>query len=321
MNNAREPLADLYCPMQQKLTARERIERQKKDLRQERNATDLPLLQKLEACGVDWNNRYPCRSPACFRCRYINIRKQQRETVALLGNHKNEDIAWVTVVLDATSNIDGVAPIIAKSRQDTRNCFMSARRNDPQWNETNLIAWHEIDAVGAHHLPLLPPKRKALIPLLAPMSAQTILPTWVPTFHGLMLTNGLPVEEVALRFSKQWGHPHQVKVEMLNLRKKLLENLKCLASYSNKFHTTVSLAGNRPNHKVKEPWSIAWESQYFGFLNSAYRNSFESLRMKIGRYDPAVELDVCEQVEVLSPMPFIHDFTTYPMYNNTGLWR
>lgn len=79
--------------MQQKLTARERIERQKNDLREERNATDLPLLRKLEACGVDWNNRYPCRSPACFRCRYINIRKQQREAVALLGNHENEDIA------------------------------------------------------------------------------------------------------------------------------------------------------------------------------------------------------------------------------------
>jgi hypothetical protein len=307
--------------MERKLRARERFERTKEDLRLGRNPTDRALLAKLEACGVDWHHRYPCRSPACFRCRYINIRKQQRETVARLGHRRNEDIALVTVVLGATSNIDGVTPIIAKSRQDTRNCFMSARRRNSQWNDTDFIAWHEIDAVGAQHLPLLPPKRKALIPLLAPMAAQTILPTWLPTFHGLMFTNGLPVEEIASQFGKQWKHEHQVDVRMLRTRDALRANLNNIASYANKFHTTVSLESRSSKHKVQEPWPVAWETKFFGWLDAAHRNSFESLRMKIGKYVPDVSLDVRKPVEVLSPMPFIHAFTAFPMYNNTGGWR
>ena len=218
-------------------------------------------------------------------------------------------------MLGATSNIDGVTPIIAKSRQDTRNCFMSARRRDSQWNDTDLIAWHEIDAVGAQHLPLLPPKRKALIPLLAPMAAQTILPTWLPTFHGLMFTNGLPVEEIASQFGKQWKHEHQVDVRMLRLKDALWANLNNLSSYANKFHTTVSL-----EEKVKEPWPVAWETKFFGWLNAAHRNPFESLRMKIGKCAPNVTSEVCSPIEVLSPMPFIHAFTAFPMYNNTGGW-
>ncbi len=132
-NNAPVPAANVSCGMNQKLNVRQRLERLLNELRQGRNPTDKALLDRLLACGVAWDGRHLCRTPACFRCREINIRKQQRETFNLLGHFQNHDLAWVTVVLGATSNINGLTPLtplIAKSGRDTRNCFVAARRGD-----------------------------------------------------------------------------------------------------------------------------------------------------------------------------------------------
>lgn len=300
--------------MRKKMGARERVERLKEETRAGRNATDKRLLEKLESCGVRLDGAFRCRTPACFRCRCINIRKQQRETALWLGHLRNEDLAFVTVVVGATNNTSGLSSLITKSRQDTRNCFVAARRRDPRWNGTHLRAWHEIDAVGAEHLPILPPKRKTLVPLLARMAAGTPV-TWLPTWRGLMWTNGLPADEIAAQFRRQWKHEHQVDVRMLKMTNTLRANLNNISSYANKFHTTVSLNG-----KVKEPWPVSWEAAYFGWLDSAQRNPFESLRLSVRQHVPNDQIEVCRAVEALSPMPFIHSFTSVPMCNNTGAW-
>ena len=121
-NTAPVPAANVSCGMNQKLNVRQRLERLLNELRQGRNPTDKALLDRLLACGVAWDG--------CHLCREINIRKQQRETFNLLGHFQNHDLAWVTVVLGATSNINGLTPLIAKSGRDTRNCFVAARRGD-----------------------------------------------------------------------------------------------------------------------------------------------------------------------------------------------
>ena len=159
----------------------------------------------------------------------------------------------MTVVLGATSNIGSLTPLIAKSRQDTRNCFASARRRDTRWHDTYLRGWHEIDAVGADHLPILPPDQKSLIPALAPMAAQTSLPTWIATWHGVMFRNGLSDDEIKCQFRRQWKLNHQVDVQPLDEEKPVTDNLNELSSYPNKFHTTTSLAGG-----FKDPWPVSW---------------------------------------------------------------
>ena len=313
--NSPVPAAQASIGMKPSPTARQRLERLRDALRAGHNPTDRPLLEKLDACGVGWNGRYLCRTPACFRCRQINIRRQQRESLTLLGHFKNHDLAWVTVVLGATSNINGLTPMIAKSRQDTRNCFVSARRRDPRWHDTYLRAWHEIDAVGADHLPILPPDRKSLIPALAPMAAQTSLPTWIPTWHAVMFRNGLSDDEIKCQFRRQWKLDHQVDVQPLDRDKAVTDNLNELSSYPNKFHTTTSLTGG-----FKDPWPVSWETKFFGLINAAQRNPFEGLRMTVQQFVPVHELDICKTVETSFPMPFIHTFTGVRMYNRTGVW-
>lgn len=315
LNNAPVPADDVFCCMQQKLTARQRMDRLRAALKAGHDPTDQPLLDRLEACGVGWNGRYRCRTPACFRCRFINIRKQQRDSVDLLGHFGNDDLAWVTVVIGATSNINGVTNLIAKNRQDTRNCVVSARLRDPRWHGTYLRAWHEIDAVGADHMPILPPDRKTLIPALAPIAAQTALPTWLPTWHGLMFRNGLSDHEIKYQFRRQWKLDHQVDVRPLDTSKTVDANLSELSSYSNKFHTTTTLDGG-----LKDPWPVTWETKFFGWISSVQRNPFESLRMTVHQSFPKEEIEVCKAVDCLSPMPFMHSFTGVPMYNNTEGW-
>lgn len=299
--------------MHNKLTAIQRVDRLRERLKSGANPTDEPLLKKLENCGVGWKGRYLCRTPACFRCRSINIRKQERDSASLLGHFANEDLAWVTVVLGGTSNIDGLTRLIGKSRQDTRNCFVSARRRDPRWHGTYLRAWHEIDAVGAQHMPILPPERRSLIPSLVPMASDTLLPTWLPTWHGLMFRNGLSLSEIKCQFSRQWKSDYQVDVKPLSMGQDVAANLTKLTSYANKFHTTVSLDGD-----VRDPWPLSWETKFFGWIDASHRNPFESLRMTIHQFVHEHEHDVCKAVKEMCPLPFSYSFTGVPMYNNTG---
>lgn len=308
-------MALLLCDMKNKTSPKERMDRLRDALRDHRNPNDKALLTKLERCGVDWNGRYRCRTPACHRCRRINRQQQERESVRLLGGLENADLAFVTVVLGATTDINGIGAIIAKSRQDTINRFAAARRYDERWHGTYLRAWHEIDAVGAEHMPLLPPKRRGLVPSLGPMPADSLTPMWVPTWHGIMMLDDLSVEEVTGEFRRQWQLDYQVDVRPVTAHKAVHENLSGISAYANKHHTTVSLA-----EKQTDPWPVHWEAQYFGWLTSAQRNPFEALRMTINQFSPKAENEVCKAVESLTPMPFIHSSTGLPMSYSTGAW-
>lgn len=311
-NNAGARAADVCFPMQYKLTAQDHRERVVTALRADANPTDASLLRKLERCGVDWANRYPCRSPACHPCRRRNIRRQQRESFRWFDHLSNAELAFVTVTLGATEDINGVTSMIKKSRKDTKNRFDAARRRDERWNEAYLMAWHEIDALGTVHMPLLGYKRRSLLTHWRGVGADVLAATWVPTWHGILRLNGLSLTEVKTELGKQWQINHQVEVRPFNPVRTLQQNLMRLTSYSNKFHCMTNLDG-----PVGELWPMRWQAQFFGWLDSAQRNSFESLRMTIlPSYADNDAVD--EAVGSSLPMPFIHSFSGVPMPYNTG---
>jgi hypothetical protein len=227
----------------------------------------------------------------------------------------NAELAFVTVTLGATDEIDGVTSMIKKSRKDTKNRFDAARRRDERWNEACLLAWHEVDALGSAHMPLLGSKRSSLLSHWRGVGTDVLAATWVPTWHGILRLNGLSLTEVKTEFGKQWQIDHQVDVRAFNPVRTLQQNLKRLTSYSNKFHCMTNLHG-----PVGELWPMPWQAQFYGWLDSAQRNPFEMLRMTIlpsfGTED--VAHDVCESVP---PMPFIHSSSGVPMSYNTGAFR
>lgn len=309
-NNAASPTDQLSCGMQKSLSAKQRMDLLREELLARRRPTDQHLVEKLGRCGNDWKDgRYPCRSPACPRCRRRNWTKQARETVELLGHFSNEELAFVTVVLPGTLDITGIEPLIAKSRRDTANRFKAARRIDEQWHGTYLRGWHEIDALAPDHFAILPPERLTLIPNLAPVALDGISPTWVPSWHSIMFTNGLALDDVADQFRRQWKLDQQVDVSAFDPDKTVRDNLVNLTSYANKFHCTTSLYGG-----IKEAWPVSWQAEFFGYLNRRDRSPFETLRMTINQFDPMVRDDV----KFSSPMPTLSSFTRVPMFYNNG---
>lgn len=315
-NNAAAGEALLPCSMKKRCNPDADLRKLVAELHARRNPTDPSLLAELQRCGADWKDgRYACATAACPRCRRNNIKRQQRETLRLLDGFQNEELAFVTVVVGGTTDIMDVGRMIRKSRQDTVNRFAAARRADRRWDDTYLRAWHEIDAAGAEHMPLLPPDRRALVPSFGPMPAHSLTPMWVPSWHAIMFTNGLPLDEIAWQFRKQWKLENQIDVKALWPHKLVAENLKGITSYANKHHTTVSLADNQIDR-----WPVHWQAQYFGWLHQNGRNPFESLRMSINQYEPKVQITVRKAVEPLSPMPFVHSFTSDYVSYNTGRW-
>lgn len=313
MNKAVSLPAEVDWGMTYQPTAHQRMELLRERLREQRNPTDQPLLSKLERCCKAWNGSYRCASPACVRCRFINIRHQQRETHAFLGHFSNSDLAMVTVVLGGTTDINRVAQIIRKSRDDTSNRFRSARRADPRWNDTYLRGWHELDAVGPQHFPILPPERIALVPSLAPAALDGVSATWLPTYHAIMFTNGLAVEEIAEQFSRQWKLPHQVDVVAFDEDRPVDMNLREITSYANKFHCSVSLEG-----KVKEQWPIDWQAEMFGWLNLGTRKPYERLFLEINQFTPKKKHLFGSKASPILPLPMSYGFTGLHTHYNTG---
>lgn len=260
------------------------MERLREELHVRGGDVDQRLVEKLERCAVDWQDgRYRCRSPACIRCRRKHIKNQQRESLELLGHLPNEDLAFVTVVLPGTTDIEHLGPLIAKSRKDTANRFTAARRLNEQWRGTYLRGWHEVDALAPDHFAILPPDRRSLIPDLAQASMDFVSPTWVPTAHSIMFTNGLAVTDIADHLRRQWKLDHQVDVRPFDTHRSVARNLVGLTGYSNKFHCTTSLDGS-----IREDWPVAWQAQFFGYLNKLQRNVFESLKMTINQFKAMV---------------------------------
>lgn len=296
--------------MQKSLSAKQRMDLLRAELNARRRPTDQPLVEKLERCGKDWKGgRYRCRTPACTRCRRINRIGQERETIELLGHFANEDFAFVTVVLPGTTDITGIQRVIEKSRRDTANRFKAARRIDEQWHGTYLRGWHEIDAIAPDHISILPPDRLALVPRLAPIALDGVSPTWIPSWHSIMFTNGLALDVVADQFRRQWKLDYQVDVRPFDPSKSVAANLVNQTSYANKFHCTTSLDGG-----IKETWPVSWQAEFFGYLNRRERSPFETLRMTINQFEPMVR----DNVEFSSPMPTLSSFTRFPMFYNTG---
>ena len=262
--------------MGRKLTAKEEMDKLRAALIERGTKSSVSLAERMTRCAVDWNGHYECRSPGCWHCRRRHIAREQRVVQNWFGHLENADLGFVSVVVGATSSVDGIGDLIRKSRESTRKRIAACRAQSPTWNGVYLAGWHEIDAVGAHHLPLLPTDRRPLIENIAPLSFGSNAPAWITTWHGIMNLNDMPVEQVAYEFRRQWKLDGQVKVKPFHSDKPVAENLNFVTSYSNKFQSVVTLKDYRP-----EPWPFDWKAEFFGWLQGVQRNPFEALRFSV----------------------------------------
>lgn len=226
----------------------------------------------------------------------------------------------MTVVLGGADDLGEADDLIARSYRATRNRINAGRRASSRWADVAIKGWHEIDALGAEHYPLLGAKRKTLLDEIAPMPMGKNGPLWVPTYHAVVQLGRLDIGELRAAFQQQWGTPGQVHVVPLQPDRQVEENITRLASYANKHRCFVRL-----NH-VREPWPVSWQAELYAWLETK-RNAFEYLRFSIrpaALQDDAVPSSVssqsskqsdrvCEDNSLDCPMPVLISSITIPM--------
>jgi hypothetical protein len=266
------------------------------------------LLFNLDTCGVDWQGRYPCRSPVCPRCRWTNIRKQQVKNREFFAEVPNADLAFATVVLSGSTALDEVAATVATAGyKATRNRVNAGRKASSRLHGLAIRGNYEIDAFAADQLPYIAPERRALLHEIAPVRATEIGPMWVPTYHAIVRLNGLPHQEVQAALSQQWALPNQVMVKLFNEARTAEQNLDRITSYSHKHVCSTTLG------RIREPWPVAWTADLYSWL-AGRRNAFEFLPFSISPtkissidwQDEYIESEVCL-------LPITVSFSTFSM--------
>lgn len=297
--------------MKPRQTARERMNRLRAALRGDEREDRQALADRLEGCAVRWEGRFPCRSPACPRCRWTHIRRQQRITRDWFDHHRNDDLAYVSVVLAATTEVSALADIIAKSKEATRKRLAACRKSSSRWDGVYLRGWHEIDALSSDQVPVLPPDRRAKIEPLVAWSAEPTRPIWIGTYNAVVFLNGFDPQDLRLEFQRQWKLAGQVHVDGFWDHRSVTENLNRIVSYGNKFGCETHLQDN-----IIQPWSPSWEAEYFSWLQNAQRNPFEALTFSVYPKLTVEEINTSVPSHSLEPMPC--SFSTVPMYKYTG---
>lgn len=278
------------------------------------DATARSLATNLMTCGVDWQGRYTCRCPACGPCRTRYIRAQQRDVLARLDGMDNADIAFATVVAGGSHDLDQAGEIMTETAKATRNRIDAQRREAPnRWSGVAVYGWFEIDAVSIDQIPLLGSDRRAMLPEIAAIATGHMQPTWLVSYHALVTLGGTSRAEVADAFSRQWPVKSQVDVRDLDASRPVEANVAGIISYANKHAASTTLGA------VREPWPMTWQADLYAWLGSK-RNAFEFCRFKVGSsmvYKSRSD-NPADDSEEIEPMPFVHSFSMFPMYNITG---
>lgn len=296
------------------LSSRQKMDRLRDALRSNADPQSAKLALKLDGCGNDWNGRYRCRSPACQRCRWSNVRQQQRVVQDFYRDVTNNELALVSVVLPGVRDVTDIAAVMKKGHEGARKRIDACRASSFGWRDVCLHGWFEIDAVGAFQFPHLPPQRKALLTELAPMTFDQSGPTWLPTFHAVCYLGPLHIAEVRDAFLTQWKLPGQADIRPFDLSKPMVENLASVTAYANKFETETALDG-----QFVEAWPIDWQANLFTWLDAKPRNTFEFLRFTVGQKAEPVITSSCKSPDVeVEPMPVMTSFSRVPMHINTG---
>lgn len=292
----------------------DRVTRLRAELIEAASPTALALAAELEACGVAWNGRFACKSPACGWCRRTYVKKQQRAAVGWAEGRGNGDLAFASIVASGTGDLTELGAHIKALSKGVRNRLDAERRVDlDRWGSVRVMGWAEIDAIAADHLPLLGSSRRTLLPRIAPLSVGSTDPVWIATAHSLIDLGGASIAEVNDAFAKQWPAAGQVDVQPLDASRPVETNVERIVAYANKFETSISLGA------LKEPWPMPWQAQIFAAL-AEKRNANEFLRFGVGASmvpegDTNVPQDIAEGDDVF---PFAYSVSSFPMYYITG---
>jgi hypothetical protein len=273
------------------------------------------LLHRMKRCGEpdEWNGHFTCRTPGCASCRGRYIGAQFRDARKRFADADNDDMAFVTIVVGATSDVSEISDIFQKFRKDFRNVVDSNRRQRRGWDGVEFVLWLETDAFSAEDFLLLGPDKRSQLGEMIPIFLNMSGPVWVVTVHGIARLNGLEHQHVRQQLEERWSGHKQVDVARFFGDRSKEQNLRYTINYALKHECRVHL-GN-----VEMEWGKGWAASYYGFL-STWSRGFQSLRISINPkgskslplHQP-VATDISADGEI-EPLPFTCSYSIFPTY-------
>lgn len=273
------------------------------------------LLHRMRRCGEpdEWNGHFTCRTPGCASCRGRYVGAQVRAANKRFADAQNDDMAFVTIVVGATSDVSEIGDIFQKFRKDLRNVVDSHRRQRRGWDGVEFMLWLETDAFAAEDFLLLGPDKRSQLGEMIPLSVSMAGPVWVVTVHGIVGLNGLEHQHVRQQLEERWSGHKQVDVARFFAHRSKEQNLRSTINYALKHECRVHL-GN-----VEMEWGRGWAASYYGFL-STWSRGFQSLRISIspkgGRSSPDHSLGTAigPEDDEKEPLPFTCSFSSFGSY-------
>ena len=127
-----------HTEMKQQPDGKEGLKRLQAHMRADPKTSSQALARVMGGCGVRWGGDYECQSPACPDCLRRYISREQRVAQGWFGHHDNADLAMVSVVLEASSDVTGIGDAIVRSRDANRNRLKACRRKSARWDGVYL---------------------------------------------------------------------------------------------------------------------------------------------------------------------------------------
>lgn len=201
---------------------------------------DHKLMTRMIRCGEisASNNMFYCGVPLCPRCFMRERGKQTRQAIReTFLDTDNADVAFVTILLPARTDLSEVHDVIEKEKRRLRNFILRQRSLDSRWDDFQLVGFWEMGRMSFGEFQNAGRKTKlALNSLEFPFIGEDDETVWLPHLHAIVSKGRLTEKEIA-RALRNDGHsaPYQVDVRPFHRYRSVAKNLQNVTRYSLKF--------------------------------------------------------------------------------------
>lgn len=244
------------------------------------NAPATDLYARMNRC----RDTSRCGVAACPSCRRRYIGVQRRAAQSRFSAHGNADLAFLTLVIDATPDVLEIEGIFRRFKKSLKNLVEVQRRYRRRWKALQILLWLEVDAVAADDIDKLPPDKREQCKGFDLRGASPSRPVWIITVHGIIAHPGLDIQEVRRELESRWSVSRQVDLRPFYTHQTPKENIARIVGYSLK-HLLRIRFGWADGHNPEQTWPAAWAAEYYADLFS-WSHGFKSQRMSMSAYDP-----------------------------------
>lgn len=267
--------------------------------------SDHALMPRMIRCGEisASNNMFYCGIPLCPRCFMRERGRQTRQSIReTFLDADNADIAFVTILLPARTDLADVHDVIEKEKRRLRNFVVRQRGLDNRWDDFQLVGFWEMGRMTISEFQKAGRKTTlALNGLEFPPIGADDETVWLPHLHAIVNKGRLTEKQIAKALRND-GHaaPYQVDVRPFHTYRSVEKNLQNVTRYSLKFRIENDphqldpldfMAAEKEQPGTRDWWPAEDIRAYAEWLYLE-RSGFQSLRFVLSKKDADKRADI-----------------------------